>query len=83
METLTIHAASHESADALLAAMSAFRAKLLEAEDGRCDVVVSLGGGNDEILAVLEALEQCVSRGAAGPTRLDLGGHTYVMRPAE
>jgi hypothetical protein len=82
MEKLTIHAASHESADALLAAMSAFRVNLLEAEDGRCDVVVSLGGADDEILAVLEALEGCVSRGA-GPTRLDVGGHTYVMRPAE
>ena len=42
METLTIHAASPETARAMLAVLSEFRAELVESADG-CQVVVSLG----------------------------------------
>jgi hypothetical protein len=65
----------------MLAALSEFRAELLEDADGRCDVVIVLGGDDREILAILNALERHVTARASGPARLELGGHSYVMQP--
>ncbi len=83
METLTIQAASRESARAMLAALSEFQAELIETVDGRCEVVVNLGRGDREIVAVLSALEAYVTQRARGPARLELNGRNYVMHPEQ
>ena len=81
METLTIQAASAESALGMLAALSVFGAELVESTDGRREVVVTLNGDDSEIVAVLNALERYVTGRASGPARVELMGRTYVMEP--
>jgi hypothetical protein len=80
MEALTIQAANPESGRAMLEALSAFRAELMK-DDGRCEVVVHLGRGDSEIVAVLNALEQYVTERGSGPAQVELDGHSYVMHP--
>jgi hypothetical protein len=81
METLTIQAASAQSAHGMLAALSVFEAELVETPDGRRQVVVTLAGDDSEIVAVLNALERLVTERASGPARVELNGRTYVMEP--
>ena len=80
MQTLNVVAASAESARALLEALSEFEAELIEAEDGHCEVSVTLASSASEIVAVLNALEEYVLD--RGPARLSLDGHDYVMHPS-
>lgn len=79
METLTIRPASPASGRAILAALSGFRAELLESADG-CEVVVRLGRDRSEIVEVLHALAQHINEREA-PARVELSGRTYVMQP--
>jgi hypothetical protein len=81
MDRLTIQAASPETGHAMLAALSGFRAELLQSADG-CEVVVTLGGDDAEITAVLRALEDYVTERSGGPARVELNGRAYVMHPA-
>ena len=85
MERLRIHPRSRESAQEMLAALSEFHAELLENAEGY-EVVVTLGRdgkGDEQIVAVLNALEQYITARAPGPARLELGERSYVMRPEE
>ena len=82
VQTLTIKARSTESARGLLVALSMFHPELVEGEDGGQSVMVDLGNDQD-IVAVLNALERYVSDRAHGPVPLELGGRTYTMHPAE
>jgi hypothetical protein len=85
MDRLRIHPRSRESAQGMLAALSRFHAELLESAEGY-EIVVTLGRdgrGDTEIVALLNALEQYFAARKTGPTRLELGGRTYVMRPEE
>lgn len=83
METITIRAASPESARGMLAALSRFRAERVRRADGFYEVVISMKGETGEIVAILNALEEYVTARAAGPARLELGGRSYVMDPEE
>ena len=80
MEPLTIHAASPETGRAMLAALSTFRAELIETAEG-CYVVVTLDRDDREIVAVLETLEEYVTLRRDGPARLDLSGKIYTLHP--
>jgi hypothetical protein len=80
METLVVHAVSLESAQGYSAALSGFRAKLVEAKNGRYGVQVTLAGDR-EIVAVLNALVKYVSQRGDGPARLELDGHAYTLPP--
>jgi len=85
MEKLRIRPRSRESAKGMLAALSEFHAELLESAEG-FEIVVTLGmngSGDDEITALLKALEQYITARATGPARIELGGQSYVMRPEE
>jgi hypothetical protein len=79
MDRLTIHAASPESGRAMLAALSNFRAELLEGAEG-CQLTVPLDD-DAEITAVLRALEDYITERASGPARVELNGQPYVMHP--
>ena len=78
MEMLTIYASSPATGRAMLAALSAFRAEMLEDGDGSCEIAVRLGS-DSEVVAVLTALERYVTERANGPARMDFKGHSYVM----
>jgi hypothetical protein len=78
LETLTIHAAGAESAREMLAALSGFQAELMAAADGDA-VVIALGRGDGEVVAVLNAIQHYVNERADGPARVDFAGHSYVM----
>jgi hypothetical protein len=81
MERLTIRAANPESGHAMLAALSGFRAEMLQDADG-CEVIVTLGNGDGEIAAVLSTLERFVTERSSGPARVELNGRPYAMHPA-
>jgi hypothetical protein len=80
MDRITIQAASPESGRAMLAALSRFKAELLEDAEG-CRVTVILDKDDAEITAVLRALEDYITERASGPTRVELNGQPYVMHP--
>jgi streptomycin 6-kinase len=85
MERLRIHPRSRESAQGMLAVLSGFHAELLESAEGY-EIVVTLGRDGrdeDEIAALLNALEQYFAARGTGPARLELGGRSYLMRPEE
>jgi hypothetical protein len=83
MESLVIHAASRETAEAFCAALSEFDPELTMSEDGRCQVEVPVARSNQKILAALNALEAYVSTRADGPARLDLDGQLYTLHPTD
>ena len=83
METLTIRAASLDSAQNFCAALADFRAELIEAEPGDFLVTINFSGSNREILAVLRALEECVSRRSDGPAVVGVSGQTYTLHPTD
>jgi hypothetical protein len=82
METLRIRAATPQTGRAMLAALSDFRAELLESSEG-CEVLVKLGRDDEEIIGVLNALERYVTDRADGPARVEVFGKSYVLHPAE
>ena len=65
----------------MLECLRGFEAELVESEDGRYDVLVSI---DDErgINRVLGAIDTHVSERADGPARLDLDGRHYLIEPA-
>ena len=75
MQTLTIHAASRESAIGIYAALEGFRTQLTEREDG-CRVEIELVGGEREIIEALSAIAQHVRDRDDGLARLELSGRT-------
>jgi hypothetical protein len=81
MESLVIHAASRQSAEAFCSALAGFDPQLIVGEDGRCQVEIPVGQSNKKILEALSALEACVSMRADGPARLDVDGQRYTLHP--
>ena len=81
MQTLKIEAASPASAHAMIDALAEFQAELVEDPDGRSEVVVTLGGGDQNIVKVLNALERYVTERANEPARIELEGRKYTMHP--
>ena len=79
MQTLTIAAASRESALGFHAALADFRTVLVKKPDGRYDLEIVLGRGAREIIDVLNAIELYVTRRASGPAQVEIGGHSYVL----
>ena len=65
----------------MLECLRGFQAELVESEDGRYDVQVSLDDDRD-ISRVLGAIDTHVTERADGPTRLDLDGRRYLIEPA-
>lgn len=82
MQTLTIEAASRESAQGLHDALAAFRVQLWEGKDGTCRVEVTLGAGDREIVEVLNAIEAYVTARHAGAAHIKLNGHDYTLHEA-
>jgi hypothetical protein len=80
MQTLTIAAASPESARALLEALSQFRVELLGDDAVGYEVTVKLGGSDREIVAVLNAIERYVTDRSSSAQIL-LNGRSYVLHP--
>lgn len=83
METLTIRAASLDSARGFRAALQNFQVELVEAPPGTFLVKVAFSGSNREIVAVLRALEDCVSQRSDGPAVVGLNGRTYTLHATD
>ena len=82
MQTLTIRAATPESARGLYEALSEFDVELHAGEDGRSRVEVRLGGGDREIVDVLNAIERHVAERNGGPARIRLNERDYTLHAA-
>jgi hypothetical protein len=83
METLTIRAASEESARGFCVALADFQTELVEAETGTFLVTVTFTGSHREMVGVLRALEEHVADRGDGPAVVGLGGQTYTLHPTD
>jgi hypothetical protein len=83
METLTIKAASEESARGFCAALADFQSELVEVETGTFLVTVTFNGSNREMVAVLRALEEHVAHRGDGPAVVGVGDQTYTLHPTD
>jgi hypothetical protein len=79
MRTISIEAASPESAHVLSAALAAFGPQVFEQEPGAAVVQVDITGGSSQIVAILNAIQEQVNARADGPALIDLDGRSYVM----
>ena len=79
MQTITIEAATPESAAGLYEALSDFRVDLRETDDGRRYVEVDLRRDDREIVDVLNAIEDYVTHRACGPARVEFNGRSYAL----
>ena len=82
MRNITIEAATPESALALDEALAVFRAELRAGDDGRHLVDVELRAGDREIVEVLNAVEDYVTRRDDGPARVAIDGRGYTLHAA-
>jgi hypothetical protein len=82
VQTLTIKSATLESARGFLAGLEAFQAELSEAEDGSYLVQITFSGGDREIIALLNALEDFVTHRNDGPVEVGLAGRSYELHPS-
>lgn len=80
MEQLTIAAASRESAHELYAALERFHAELVESDEGD-RIVVTFGGGDREIVDLLNAIEDYVTDRGKSPARIKLNDRDYTVHP--
>jgi len=80
MRSLTVHAETAYTAQAIAAALSGFDAASIEA-NGDYEVKVMLGGGGREIVDVLNALELYVTNRANGPAQIEFEGRDYTLNP--
>lgn len=78
MQTLTIGAATVESARGFFESLNGYHAELVETEDGRHLVRITLDGDRD-ILGALSAIDRHVAQRADGPAHLDLDGRHYLI----
>jgi hypothetical protein len=81
MQTLTIRAVTLESAQDFMSGLASFHAELLKADDGSYLVQIELGGRDREIIALLNALEDFVTRRGEGPAEVGLAGRNYQLHP--
>jgi hypothetical protein len=79
LRAINIEAKSLESARALYAALSKFDPELVGNKDDGYRVSIDLGGGDSQIVAVLDALETHVTERAGGPARVELDGRHYTL----
>jgi hypothetical protein len=79
MRTISIEAASPESAHALSAALAAFGPRVSEEGPGGPVVRVEITRGSSEIVAILNAIQEHLKDRADGATLIDLDGRSYVM----
>jgi hypothetical protein len=79
MRTLTIEAASPESASDFCLALSGFNAQSSETEDGKHLVSVKVSS-DKQIIELLNTLEAHVSR-RGRKAHIDLDGHNYTLHP--
>lgn len=81
MNTITIEAATPESAVGLYAALAPFGAELRKGDDGRRFIDVELRGDR-QIVDVLNAVEDYVTQRNDGPALVALDGRTYKLHAA-
>lgn len=83
MQTLTIKAVSLESAEGFMSGLAGFHAELLGSDDASYVVQITVEGGDREIIALLNALEDYVTHRGDGPAEVGLRGRTYKLHPTD
>ena len=82
VQTITVEAATPDSAQELCNALSGFRADVVEGDGGQ-QVRVELGGGNREVAGVLNAIDEYFGRTSeTAPVRITFGGRRYALVPS-
>jgi hypothetical protein len=81
MQTLTVGASSLEVAQQLCIALSDFQPEVIGSKEEGYGARVSLAGGDQHIVAVLNAIVAHVAARNDGPARVDFGGRKYTLHP--
>lgn len=81
MQTITIEAASAESAPDLYVVLARFGADLRDTDDGRRFIDVDVSGDCD-IVEVLNAIEHYVTHRNDGAARVAFDGRSYTLQAA-
>ena len=79
MRTLTIEAGSDASAEALARALARFDVTLNRSAGGGHLVTVAIGGDDQVMVDLLNAIEEHVTARASGPARIEVEGHMYTV----
>jgi hypothetical protein len=79
MQKLTVDASTNEVAQGLFSALAGFWPEIVERADGGYQLVVALGGGDEQIIAILSALERHVTERGDGPAKIELAGRSYTL----
>jgi len=83
VQTITIEAATPDSAQELRTALSGFRTDVIEGDDGGQQVRVELGRGNREVAGVLKVIDDYFGRRSeTAPVRITFGGRSYALVPS-
>jgi hypothetical protein len=80
MQTLTIDASTKDVAQGLRGALRDFGPQVQEKPHGGYQVVVSLRGGDAQVIGILSALERHVTERGNGPARVELAGRSYTLQ---
>jgi len=80
MKGLTIEARSQESARGLYNAVAPFYPELVEGDGGRYQVTVE-PKSEQQIAAILNALQTHVAQRDSRPARVELDGRSYTLHP--
>ncbi len=79
MQMLTIDASTKAVAHGLRSVLLDFKPEVREKTDGSYQVIVSLRGGDAQIIGILSALHRHVTERGDGPARVELAGRRYTM----
>ena len=80
MRTLTVGASTLEVANNLSDALAEFHPEVVGDEQAGFQIKVSLAGGDQQIIAILNAIERHVTERKSA-ARVDLGGRSYTVHP--
>jgi hypothetical protein len=80
MQTLTIRAGTLEVADGLFVALDAFQPEMTTSQHGGYDVTVSINQDPSQLIAILDALQNHLTRHEEG-VLVELDGRRYSLEP--
>ena len=79
MRKLSVDASTNEVAQGLCSALTDFWPEIVERPSGGYEVVVALGGGDNQFDELLSALERHVTARADGPANVHFDGRSYTL----
>jgi hypothetical protein len=78
-QTLTIRAGTAEIADGLFVVLGRFHPEMNPSDLGGYDVTVTIDQNQNQLVAILNALQDHVTQESNGPAQIEFDGHKYSL----